>query len=79
MTIQRLPYLGIDPINNHQTRQMPARTCWQEPYTAVSCEALPVPGKYISGCSPVIHWMKHKVPNEGTREIPRELKGIEAP
>ena len=27
----------------------------------------------------VIHWMEHKVPNEGAREIPRELKGSEAP
>jgi hypothetical protein len=27
----------------------------------------------------VIHWMEHKVPSEGTREISRELKGTEAP
>jgi hypothetical protein len=27
----------------------------------------------------VIHWIEHKVPSEGTREIPRELKGSEAP
>jgi hypothetical protein len=27
----------------------------------------------------VIHWMEHKVPNEGVREIPRELKESEAP
>jgi hypothetical protein len=27
----------------------------------------------------VIHWMEHKVPNEGAREIPRELKESEAP
>jgi hypothetical protein len=30
MTIQRLPHLGIHPINNHQTQtllQMPARAC----------------------------------------------------
>jgi hypothetical protein len=27
----------------------------------------------------IIHWMEHKVPNEGTRGIPRELKGTEAP
>jgi hypothetical protein len=24
----------------------------------------------------VIHWMEPKVPNEGAREIPRELKGL---
>jgi hypothetical protein len=30
MTIQRLPHLGIQPINNHQTQtllQMPTRFC----------------------------------------------------
>jgi hypothetical protein len=30
MTIQRLPHLGIHPINNHQTQtllQMPTRVC----------------------------------------------------
>jgi hypothetical protein len=30
-TIQRLPHLGIHPINNHQTQtllHMPARFCW---------------------------------------------------
>jgi hypothetical protein len=30
MTIQRLPHLGIQPINNHQTQtqlQMPIRAC----------------------------------------------------
>jgi hypothetical protein len=26
-----------------------------------------------------IHWMEHKILNEGAREIPRELKGAEAP
>ena len=54
MTIQRLPHLGIHPINNHQTQtllQMPTRLCWQEPDIAVSWEALPVPDNYIGGCS----------------------------
>jgi hypothetical protein len=27
----------------------------------------------------VIYWKEHKVPNEGARKIPRELKGTEAP
>ena len=27
----------------------------------------------------VIYWMEHKVPDEGVREMPRELKGTEAP
>jgi hypothetical protein len=39
MTIQRLPHLGIHPINNHQTQillWMPIRACRQDPDTAVS-------------------------------------------
>jgi hypothetical protein len=24
----------------------------------------------------VIQWMEHKIPNEGAREVPRELKGL---
>jgi hypothetical protein len=39
MTIQRLPHLGIHPINNHQSQtllQMPTRFCWQEPEITVS-------------------------------------------
>jgi hypothetical protein len=38
-TIQRLPHLGIHPINNHKTQtlwQMPTRACRQEPVIAVS-------------------------------------------
>jgi hypothetical protein len=27
----------------------------------------------------ITHWMEYKVPNEGAREITRELKGTEAP
>jgi hypothetical protein len=51
MTIQRLPHLGNPPHKqppNPDTRQMPTRTCWQEPDIAVSFEALPVPDKYRS-------------------------------
>ena len=39
MTIQRLPYLGIHPINNYQTQtlwQMPTRACRQKPDIVVS-------------------------------------------
>ena len=51
--IQRLPHLGINPINNQiQTLlPMPARFCGKDPDIAVSYEAMPVPGKYRSGCS----------------------------
>ena len=47
-TIQRLPHPGIHPIYNHQTQtllHMPARFCWQDPDIAISCEAMPMPGK----------------------------------
>jgi hypothetical protein len=45
------------------------------PDIAVSCEVMPVPGKYRSGCS-VIHWMEHKVPNGGARESTQGAKGV---
>jgi hypothetical protein len=48
-TIQRLPHSGIHPLYNHQTQillHMSARFCLQDPDIAVSCEAMPVPGKY---------------------------------
>jgi hypothetical protein len=50
-TIQRLPHLGIHPIFSHQTQtllHMPAKFCWKD---LVSCEVMPVPGKYRSGYS----------------------------
>ena len=53
-TIQRLPHSGIYPIISHQTQTLlhrPAKFCWKDPDIAVSCEAMPVPGKYRSGCS----------------------------
>ena len=52
-SMQRLPHLRIHSIYNHQTQtllHMPARFCWREPDIAVSCEAMPVTGKYRSGC-----------------------------
>jgi hypothetical protein len=54
-TIQRLPHLGMHLINSHQTQtllHMSARFCWQDPDIAISCEALPVPGKYPGGHHP---------------------------
>jgi hypothetical protein len=44
----------MPPIISHQTQtllHMPARFCWKDPDIAVSYEAMPVPGKYRSGCS----------------------------
>ena len=45
---------GIHPIYNHQTQillHIPEWFCWQDPDIAIFCEAMPVPGKYRSGCS----------------------------
>jgi hypothetical protein len=53
-TIQRLPHLEIHHIYNHQTQtllHMPERFCWQDLDIALSCEAMPMPGKYRSGFS----------------------------
>jgi hypothetical protein len=53
-TIQRLPHPGIHLIYNHQTQALlhrRERFCWQDPDTALSCEGMPMPGKYKSGCS----------------------------
>jgi hypothetical protein len=49
--IQRLPHPEIHPMISHQTQtplHMPARFYWRNPDKAVSCEAMPVPGKYRS-------------------------------
>jgi hypothetical protein len=53
-TIQRLSHPGIHPIYNRQTQtllHMPESFCWQDSDIAVSCEAMPVHGKYWSACS----------------------------
>jgi hypothetical protein len=52
-TIQRLSYPRIHSIISQQTQtllHMPARFHSKDPDIAVSCEAMPVPGKRRSGC-----------------------------
>jgi hypothetical protein len=75
--IQRLPHPGILPINSHQTQtllHMPARFCLPDPDIAVSCEAMPVPGKYRSGCSQSsIRW-NTRPPMEELEKVLKELK-----
>ena len=77
-TIQRLPHPGIHPIFSHQTQTLlhiPARFCWKDPNIAVFCEAMPVPGKYRSGCSQSsIRWNTGP-PMEKLEKAPKELKG----
>ena len=78
-TIQRLPHPGIHPIYNHQTQTLlhiPARFCWQDPNVALSCEAMPVPGKYRSGCSQSsLGWNTGPL-NEGARESTQGAEGV---
>ena len=53
-TIQRLPHPGINPIISHQTQTLlhnARKILLKGPFIAVSYEAIPVPGKYRSGCS----------------------------
>jgi hypothetical protein len=76
MTIQILPYLGIHPINNHQTQtllQMSTRAFWQEPDIAVSWEALTVPGKYRSGCSQSSIGQSTGSPMKDLEKVPKIL------
>jgi hypothetical protein len=49
----------------------------KSPDIAVSCEVMPMPGKYRSGCSlTVIYWMEHRVPNGGDRESTQGAEGV---
>jgi hypothetical protein len=77
-TIQRLPHPKIHPIYNHQTQtllHMSERFCWQDPDIAISCEAMPVPGKYRSWCSQSsIEWNTGPLMKE-LEKVPKELKG----
>ena len=77
-TIQRLHHPGIHPIISHQTQtllHMPAKFCWRDPGIAVSYKAMPLPGKYRSGCSQSsIRWNTGP-PMEKLEKAPKELKG----
>jgi hypothetical protein len=76
--IQRLSHLEIHSIISHQTQtllHMPARFQLEDPDISVSCEAMPVPGKYRSGCSQSsIRWNTGP-PMEELETVPKELKG----
>jgi hypothetical protein len=77
-TIQRLADLEIHPIYNHQTQtllHMPERLCWPDTDIALSCEAMPVPGKYRSGRSPSSIGWNTGTPMEELEKVLRELKG----
>jgi hypothetical protein len=72
------PSRGIHPIISNQTQKllhMPARFCWKDPDIAVPCEAMPVPGKYRSGCSQSSIGWNTGPPMEELEKVPKELKG----
>ena len=78
-TIQRLPHLGIHPINNHQIQtlwQMPIRAWWQEPDIAVSWGPLSVPGKYRSGCSQSSIGQSTRSPMKVPEKYPQSWRGL---
>ena len=80
-TIQRLPLPWIHPIISLQTQtllHMPERFCWMDPVIAVSYEAMPVPGKYRSGCSQSAIGWNTGPPMEKLEKAPKELKGSAA-
>jgi hypothetical protein len=80
-TIQRLPHPGIHSINNHQTQTLfhiPTRFCRQDPDIAVSCEAMPVPGKYRSGCSQSSIGWNTGFPMKELEKVLKEMKGSAA-
>jgi hypothetical protein len=77
-TTQRLPYPGIHPIISHETQTLlhiPARFCSKDPDIAASCEAIPMPGKYRSGCSQSSIGWNTGLPMEELEKVPKELKG----
>jgi hypothetical protein len=81
-TIQRLPHPVIYPIISHQMQtllHMPARFWWQDPDIAVSGEAMPVPGKYRSGCSQSPIGWNTGIPNVGAREGTKGAEGVCSP
>ena len=51
----------------------------RDPGIAVSCEAMPVPGKYRSGCSQSSIGWNTGPPMEEIEKVPKELKGFAVP
>jgi hypothetical protein len=55
---------------------MPTKACWQEPDIAVFCEALPVPGKYRSGCSQSSIGWSTRSPMKEPEKYPGSWRGL---
>jgi hypothetical protein len=74
-TIQSLPYPGIYKHQTQTLLHMPERFCLQDPDIILSCESMPMPGKYRSGCSQSsIGWNTGPLIKE-LEKVPKELKG----
>jgi hypothetical protein len=74
------PILRRDEVSiiNHQMKtllHMPARFCRQDLEIADSCESMPVPGKYRSGCSESSIGWNTGPPMEELEKVLKELKG----
>jgi hypothetical protein len=52
--------------------------CWKDPDIVLTCEAMPVPGKYRSGCSQSSIGWNTGPPMEELQKVPKELKGSAA-
>jgi hypothetical protein len=79
-TIQRLSHLEIHTIISHQTQtllHMSARFCWHDPDIDISCEAMPVPGKYSSGCSQSYIGWNTGHPMEELEKVPKHWRGLQ--
>ena len=77
----RKPTHSQNTINNHQTQTLlhiPTRFCWQDPYTAVSYEAMPVPGKCRIECSQSSIGWNTGSPIKEIEKVHKELKGSAA-
>jgi hypothetical protein len=54
---------------------MPERFCWQDPDIAISCQTMPVPGKYRSGCLQSSIGGNIGTPIKELEKVPKELNG----
>ena len=52
----------IKKISNKKKKERKRIFCRKDANIAISSEAMPVSGKYRSGCSPVIYRMEHRAP-----------------
>jgi hypothetical protein len=63
---------------NTDTIAYSSKILLKDPYIAVSCEAMPVPGKHRSGCSQLAIGWNIGPPIEEVENVPKELKGSAA-